>query len=281
MMIYSVKVTASRTGRGIPYFHGQEERFSMKDIVITGAADGIGYYLVRQLLLEGYNVTVLDLNIDNLSELCKKYSSLSAKVCDVRDLRQMKECVSESVKKYGRIDCAIHNACLCTFASMEQTEEKTYHDVIDVNYFGALHLSQVVLPYMKDQRSGRVIFTSSGVGVMGFVNISPYASSKGAIESLAKCLNIEYQDYGISFHIFHPPLARTKSAGPLPVPKEFMADPEKVGTGLARHIQNKSFVICHSFGQKVQTLVCYLFPIKMGKLMSKMTAKYAAENNKK
>ncbi len=59
------------------------------------------------------------------------------------------------------------------------------------------------------------------------------------------------------------------------MPKEFMADPVKVGTGLAKHIDKKSFIICHSFGQKVQTLACYLFPIKIGKLMSKMTANYS------
>ncbi|MFR7427116.1 MAG: hypothetical protein ACLUT7_02545 [Ruminococcus sp.] len=56
------------------------------------------------------------------------------------------------------------------------------------------------------------------------------------MESLAKCLNIEYASDGISFHIIHPPLTRTKSASPLPVPKEFMADPQKVGYGIAKHI---------------------------------------------
>lgn len=253
----------------------------MKNIIVTGAANGIGYYLVKQLLSEGYNVTVLDLEIENLSGLREEHDSLLSRVCDVRDLKRVEVCVNESVKRYGSVDCAIHNACLCTFESMEQTTEETYRDVMAVNYYGALHLSQAVLPFMKSQKNGKVIFTSSGVGVMGFVNISPYASSKGAIEALAKCLNIEYKDYGISFHIFHPPLTRTKSAEPLPVPKEFMAHPEKVGIGLAKHIQRKSFIICHNFGQKVQTLACYLFPIKMGKLMSMMTAKYAAEENKR
>jgi short-subunit dehydrogenase len=251
----------------------------MKNIIITGAANGIGYYLVKQLLAEKYNVTVLDIENDKLDNLCKKYDSLLSLHCDVRDLKQVEDCVSISVKKYGSIDCAIHNACICTFENMEQTKEETYHNVMNVNYFGALHLSQAVLPYMKNQKNGKVIFTSSGVGVTGFVNISPYASSKGAIEALAKCLNIEYQNYGISFHIFHPPLTRTKSAEPLPIPKEFMANPEKVGTGLAKHLHNKSFIICHSLGQKLQTLSCYLFPIKMGKLMSKMTAKYINEKS--
>jgi NAD(P)-dependent dehydrogenase (short-subunit alcohol dehydrogenase family) len=157
---------------------------------------------------------------------------------------------------------------------LEVTKDETYRQVFDVNYFGALNLSRAVLPYMKEQRQGKIIFASSGVGVMGFVNISPYASTKGAIESLAKCLNIEYADYGISFHLFHPPLTNTKSSGPLPVPKEFMADPKKVGVGLAKRINKKSFIICHSTSQKIQTMLCYLFPLKMGKLMSKMTKAY-------
>ena len=68
---------------------------------------------------------------------------------------------------------------------------------------------------MRKAGKGRIIFTSSGVGVTGFVNISPYASSKGAIETLAKCLEIENQPYGISFHLFHPPLTNTASAAGL------------------------------------------------------------------
>ena len=143
-----------------------------------------------------------------------------------------------------------------------------------MNYYGALRLTRAVIPHMKNKNNGKIIFTSSGVGIMGFVNISPYASSKGAIESLAKCLNIEYQEFGITFHIYHPPLTRTKSSSPLPVPNEFMADPVKVGKGLAKNINKKSFIICHSFSQKLQIMMCYLFPIKIGKLLSKMTGNY-------
>ena len=63
-----------------------------------------------------------------------------------------------------------------------------------------------------------------------------------------------------------------KSASPLPVPNEFKASPEKVGYGLAKHINSKRYIICHSFNQKIQTMGCYVFPIKMGTLLSKMTA---------
>ncbi len=253
----------------------------MSHIIITGANQGIGYAMAEKLLADGHSVAVLDLNTANLEPLREKHAErLLTFVCDMRDTESVQKRVAEIAQAFGAIDIAVHNACLCTFTPASETLEEVYHNVIDVNYFGALRLAKAVVPYMQKQKKGKVIFTSSGVGVMGFVNISPYASSKGAIESLAKCLGIEYRDQGITFHLFHPPLTRTASAAPLPVPKEFKADPQKVGRGLAKHIGSKRFIICHSFMQKVQTMMCYLFPVKMGRFMSKMTVGYAAEQVK-
>ena len=254
----------------------------MSSIIVTGANQGIGYYLVEQLLAHGHSVAVLDMEINNLQKLQEQYGEkLLLCVCDVRETESIEKSVYDIIVAFRTIDIAVHNACRCTFTSAKDTDEDTYRDVFNVNYFGALRLSKAVMPYMQKQHHGKVIFTSSGVGVMGFVNISPYASSKGAIESLAKCLGIEYQNDGITFHIFHPPLTRTKSAEPLPVPKEFMIDPKIVGQGLAKHISSKRFIICHSFGQKIQTKLCYLFPIKTGRFMSKITVNYAKESANK
>jgi NAD(P)-dependent dehydrogenase (short-subunit alcohol dehydrogenase family) len=72
---------------------------------------------------------------------------------------------------------------------------------MDVNFYGAINLTESVIPVMKAQKQGKIYFTSSGVGVTGYMNISSYASSKGALESLAKCLNIEYAETAITFHI--------------------------------------------------------------------------------
>lgn len=60
----------------------------------------------------------------------------------------------------------------------------------------------------------------------------------------------------------------TKSSAPLPVPAEFMAKPEVVGRQLAKHVFSNKFIICSSFWQYVKTKLCYLFPIKIGRLMS-------------
>lgn len=249
----------------------------MASIAITGANQGIGYYMAEQLLEAGHKVAVLDLEIENIQLLKNKYEDrLLCFVADVREPAQVEMALAEMVACFQTIDVAVHNACLCTFDIEANTEVEIYRKVMDVNYFGALNIAKAVLPYMVKQNKGRIIFTSSGVGVTGFAGISPYASSKGAIESLAKCLKIEYAKNNISFHIFHPPLTRTKSSDPLPVPKEFMANPEIVGYGLAKHIMSKRFIICHSFSQKIQMLLCYLFPLKFGNLLSKLTSNYAS-----
>ncbi len=242
------------------------------NIIITGANQGIGYYMAEKLLAEGNRVSVLDIETDNLEKLKKQYDSLIFFKVDLRNNDAVKEVVDKAVVEFGTIDIAVHNACKCTFESEKETDFDTYKDVFEVNYFGALRLVKCVIPYMTSQKKGRVIFTGSGVGVTGFVNISPYSSTKGALEALAKCLRIEYAKDNITFHIMHPPLTRTKSSSPLPVPDEFKALPEKVGYGLAKHINSKRFIICHSLSQKIQTLGCYLFPTKMGDLLSKLTA---------
>lgn len=245
----------------------------MKEVIlITGANQGIGYYLVRQLLEDGNYVSVLDIEVNHLIDLKKQFPNqllyTLTNICNQEDIHKG---VLETMKKFERIDIAIQNACLCTFDSEEESDLSLYQKVMDTNYFGCLRLCKEVLPIMKKQNKGKIIFTSSGVGVTGFGNISPYASSKGAIESLAKCLAIENQDKNITFHLFHPPLTQTNSSSGLPIPKEFMASAKKVGVGLAKHINSNRFVICHSLSQSIQMKLCYRHPLYMGRMMWKMT----------
>lgn len=248
------------------------------NVLITGANEGIGYYMATALLEQGNHVTVLDISIVQLERLKEQYpQSLLPIVCDVRSAESVEKAVQASIAAYDSIDIAVHNACRCTFETMEQTDYATYEDVFNVNYYGALRLTKSIVPHMEKAGAGKVIFTSSGVGVMGFPNISPYASTKGALETLAKCLNLEYADKGISFHIFQPPLTKTRSAAPLPVPEEFLADAKAVGYGLAANIHKKNYYICHSASQHFQTRLCYLFPNKMGKMMSLMLKRSQTE----
>lgn len=255
---------------------------SMSNVIITGANSGIGYFLVERLLEQDHHVAVLDIRTDHLEELQKRFQDhLLSIQADARVAESILKGVGEAVSWFGVPDAAIHNACICTFQSEPDCDYEVYQKVMDTNFFGALRLAKAVLPEMRRVKKGRVIFTSSGVGVTGFMDISPYASSKGAIEALARCLEIENASYGISFHLFHPPLTNTPASAGLPIPKEFKADPKKVGYGLADHMWEKSFVICHSASQALQMKFCYRHPLFIGKKMSEATRRAAeAAKNK-
>ena len=244
----------------------------MANIIIIGANQGIGYYLSESLLEKGNGVAVLDISTDHIAELQPKYgNNLLVINADASDDCSVQEGVRKAFNCLGSIDIAIHNACLCTFDSEPNTDMEVYRQVMDVNYYGALRLAKAVLPHMREARKGRLIFTSSAVGVTGFKNISPYASSKGAIESLAKCLEIENSQYGISVHLFHPPLTNTESASGLLIPKEFKADPSTVGKGFAKHIWSKKFIICPSFSTALSLRFSYRHPLPFGRMLTKMT----------
>lgn len=254
----------------------------MEHVLIVGANVGIGYYIAKQLIEDGKRVSVLDINIDNIGRLKENYpDSLFTVHADATNDTSIAGGVSAAIAHFGMIDAAIHNACICTFDGVLETQMDVYEKVMDVNYYGALRLAKTVLPYMQKAKKGRLIFTSSGVGVTGFGNISPYASSKGAIEAFAKCLAVENEEFGISVHLFHPPLTNTESARALPVPKEFKADPEKVGRGLGKKVFSKKFVICHSFSQSLQMKLCYFRPLSTGKMMWKMIQRAQLPNSAK
>ena len=211
---------------------------------LTGGNNGIGYFMVKQWLENGNRAAVLDLDCSNLEPLKAQYTdSLLTFVCDVTDNDGVAAAVHQTEATFGGIDIAVHNSCLCLFKSLDGHALQDYRRVMEVNFIGAGILAKAVLPGMLSRKSGKICFTSSGVGVTGFINISAYAASKGAIEAFAKCMKLEYQGSGVSFHILHPPLTDTKSSAGLPVPKEIQGFGGEGGQGV--HQEDPSEEVYH------------------------------------
>jgi NAD(P)-dependent dehydrogenase (short-subunit alcohol dehydrogenase family) len=247
------------------------------NIIMSGANEGIGYYMLQGFLKQGHKVCVLDIKVNQLEQLAAQYpkENFSYFQCDIRNEDEVKSFIALAIRKYQKIDYLIHNACLCVFESFMETEVKIFHEVYEVNLFGAINMIKHVLPHLEENQGGSVFITSSGVGVMGFSNISAYASSKGALESLVKCLSLEYQEKKISFYLIHPPLTKTKSSEGLAIPKEFMASPKNVGEGLAKRIHHKKRITTYRAKNRFTVGMMYFMPVAMGKLLNKMTKNYS------
>ena len=92
----------------------------MGRFIVTGANRGIGFYMVQRLLQDGHRASVLDICTDGLEELKQQFGErLLAYPCDVGSAEETAEAVALAARDMGGIDYACHNACICTFESME------------------------------------------------------------------------------------------------------------------------------------------------------------------
>lgn len=241
-------------------------------VIITGANNGIGLYMTKTLLDDGYCIAALDISDENLVPLQSIYSErLRVYICDVTESAQVKDTVSSIVEKWGQVDVLVNNACIAIFKPFEQKTINETRREFEVNYFGYVNTITAVLPYMKEKGKGIIHNVSSGAGITGFPGIYGYASTKGAIESLTRTLALEFEKYGIWVNLMHPPLTNTKSASPLGVPMQVMDDPTRVGRNLAKQILSTKTVIAPDFRTSVYLFLAYRYPLVLGRLFAKLT----------
>ena len=244
-----------------------------KVVLTTGADNGIGLAMTQTLLAVGYRVAALDLSTVNLEPLRAAHpDQLTLSVCDVSDEKQVKTAVEAVVQKWERIDIVVNNAALAIFKKFEERTVGETRREFDVNYFGYVNVIAAVLPHMKT-RGGIIHNMSSGVGITGFARLAGYTSTKGAIELLTRTLAIEFAPYGIRVNVMHPPLTNTKSASPLGVPTQALADPAIVGRNLAKKIESTKPVIASDLQTAVYLFFAYRYPLFFGRLFSKLSDK--------
>jgi len=240
-------------------------------VIITGANNGIGFHMAAALLEERYRVAGFDLSGENLAALQETYPDrLLFWRCDVTDEAQVEAAVEAVVQRWGRIDVLVNNACLTIFKPFEEkTLEETRRE-FEVNYFGYVRTIAAVLPQMKTQGGGIIHNVGSGVGITGFPGIYGYVSTKGAIEALTRTLALELARYGICVNLVHPPLTNTRSAAPLGIPPQAMADPADVGRKLAKKILSTKPVITPDFKTAAYLFFARRYPDAVGRLFGKM-----------
>lgn len=245
----------------------------MKSVVIvTGADNGIGFYLTKTLLEDGYHVAAIDISGENITPLQSIFlEQLLIFNCDVTDSRRVKDTISYVAENWGQIDVLVNNACIAIFKPFDQKSIDETRKEFEVNYFGYLNTIMAVLPYMKENGKGIIHNVSSGVGITGFPGIYGYASTKGAIESLTRTLALEFEKHGICVNLMHPPLTNTRSASPLGIPVQTMDDPTHVGCNLAKQILTTKPVIASDFRTAAYLFFAYRYPLVLGRLFARLT----------
>ena len=172
--------------------------------IVTGVSSGIGNATARALVGRGYRVFGTARSAASFLP-----AGTERLLLDVRDEASIDAGVAEVLARAGRIDLLVNNAGGTVIGAVEETSLEQARDLFDVNFFGAMRMTQAVLPPMRAQRSGRIVFISSVLGFLPAPFMGLYSASKHALEGLAESLDHETRTLGIRAALVEPGFMRT------------------------------------------------------------------------
>ncbi len=184
--------------------------FKGKNIIVTGAAQGIGRATAVLLAEHHANLVITDINQSALNDLERELKGMGAKVmahlCDVSDETSVHEVVDAALRQYGRIDALINNAGIYKDDRKPFTESKSEHwkTKINVNILGTMYFTHAVLGNMIENKYGRIVNLGSVAGVYGLRNMVDYSMTKGAIIAFTMALSKEVGAYSITVNTVSP-----------------------------------------------------------------------------
>ena len=171
-----------------------------KVALVTGAARGIGFETARQMHLRGASVAVVDLDADEAREAAERIGERAIGIAgDVTDAGAMRAAVAETVERFGGLDLAMANAGIAppTTTTTRTMPPEEWERVIDVNLMGVWNTVQAALPQISE-RNGQMVIVASVAAFAGGMMMSPYATSKAAVEALGRSLRAELLPFGAS-----------------------------------------------------------------------------------
>jgi NAD(P)-dependent dehydrogenase (short-subunit alcohol dehydrogenase family) len=172
---------------------------------ITGASRGFGRLWAEAALKRGDKVVATARNIEALAPLAEAHGAAVLPLrLDVNDREAALAAVAEAKAHFGRIDVVVNNAGFGVAGMVEELGEADARAQFDTNVFGALWVTQAVLPIMRAQRSGHILSVSSLLGIVGMPNLGLYNASKWALEGLMDSVAQEVAAMGIKVTLIEP-----------------------------------------------------------------------------
>ncbi len=177
-------------------------------VIITGASSGIGEAIARRLAREGATVVITARREERLETLKQEIESNGGRAIalagDINSDKFRQDLVAETVRATGRLDGLINNAGYGQRGPVEIVPLETIRQNFETNFFAVVALSQLVIPLMREQRSGRLVNISSVAGKISRPLTSIYSATKFALEAISDGLRLELAPFGIKVVIIEP-----------------------------------------------------------------------------
>jgi len=181
---------------------------------ITGASRGFGRIWAEAALERGDRVVATARNPAALDDLVAAHGdAVLALPLDVSDPDAVRVAVAAAVEHYGRLDVVVNNAGYAVFGPVEDVPPEVARRQFEVNLFGALWVTQAVLPHLREQGGGHILQVSSMAGLASWPWLGLYHASKWALEGLSESLAQEVAPFGIRVTLIEPAAYRTDWRG--------------------------------------------------------------------
>lgn len=181
---------------------------------ITGSSRGLGKSLTEAVLKSGDKVAATARNIQQLDSLAAQYPEQLLPIqLDVTDYDKVHLAVAQTVSHFGQIDVLVNNAGFGITGATEAFTDDQVRSQLETNLYAPIEISRAVLPYMRRQRSGRILQVSSIGGRMGSAGVSIYQAAKFGLTGFSESLAKEVAELGIKVTSVEPGGFRTDWAG--------------------------------------------------------------------
>ncbi|XP_045842810.1 17-beta-hydroxysteroid dehydrogenase 14 isoform X1 [Meles meles] len=179
-------------------------RYAGKVVVVTGGGRGIGAGIVRAFVQSGAQVVICDKDESRGRALEQELAGTVFLLCDVTREEDVRTLISETVRRFGRLDCVVNNAGYHPPPQWpEETSAQGFRQLLELNLLGTYTLTKLALPHLRKSR-GNVINISSLVGAIGQVQAVPYVATKGAVTAMTKALALDESQYGVRVNCISP-----------------------------------------------------------------------------
>lgn len=173
--------------------------------LVTGASRGLGRAFAEAALAAGDRVAALARTTSALDGLAAAHPGrVLPLTADVTDRDAVFAAVAAAVDRFGRLDIVVNNAGTLSMGMVEEFTEAEARAQMETNFFGALWVSQAVMPHLRAQGAGHIVQVSSIGGLGGFPSAGMYAASKFALEGMSEGLAMEAAGFGVKVSILQP-----------------------------------------------------------------------------
>ncbi|RYF70239.1 MAG: 3-oxoacyl-[acyl-carrier-protein] reductase [Cytophagaceae bacterium] len=216
-------------------------RLQNKVAIITGGARGIGRSAAEIFTREGASVIIWDMldegetTAQTLRDQGRNATFMRVSVTDVPGVE---EAVQSVLEQYGQIDILVNNAGITRDRTLLKMSHSEWQQVIDVNLTGVFNCTKAVVPHMVERNYGRIICTSSVVGVHGNFGQTNYAATKAGVVAMCRTWAKELGSKGITANAVAPGFIRTDMTDAMPeearqatiklIPARRMGEPEDI-----------------------------------------------------